>query len=83
MKALSVDIYKIRNMILSMYKLKYKLAWFIVKVGSLFTKPFTDKHYKYVFLMEDIQREEYYESICRQMKKNWNWNGTENIEWSF
>ena len=70
-------------MILSMYKLKYKLAWLIVKIKSLFTKPSSYKHYECVFLMEDIQTEEYYEMICKQMKKNWNWNGIENIEWNF
>ncbi len=66
-----------------MYKLKYKLAQLIVKMEKLFTRKHSPKYYNCVFLLEDIQTEEYYESICRQMKKNWNWNGIKNIDWNF
>jgi 5-methylcytosine-specific restriction endonuclease McrBC regulatory subunit McrC len=55
-----------------MYRLKYKLAALIVKLQRFFYPKNSFKNYEFSFLLEDIYDEEYKESICKQMNRNWN-----------
>lgn len=55
-----------------MFKLKYKLARFILRVQMFFTEHKTENYYRYFYLLQDIYDEEYYEDICRKMNQNLN-----------
>lgn len=54
-----------------MYKIKYYLAEYIVKLLLFFTPKWSTKHYEYKCLLNDIYDESYHETICRQMNQKW------------
>ena len=54
-----------------MYKIKYKLAELIIRFQLFFSKKKSYGYYHNIYILENIQKEKYIESISRLMKKDW------------
>jgi hypothetical protein len=54
-----------------MYKIKYKIAEFIVNIQLFFSKKYSYQYYQNLYLLEDIVKEGYIEKISKQTKTDW------------
>jgi hypothetical protein len=54
-----------------MYKIKYKIAEWLVRFEMFFTDKNSYQYYENLYVLENIQKEKYIETISKQMKKDW------------
>lgn len=54
-----------------MYKIKYKIAELLVRFELLFNEKYSYQYYENLYVLENIQKEKYIETVSKQMKKNW------------
>jgi hypothetical protein len=54
-----------------MYKIKYKIAEWLVRFELLFNEKYSYQYYENLYVLENIQKEKYIETISKQMKRNW------------
>lgn len=54
-----------------MYKIKYKIAEYITRLNLFFLKKNSHQYYEQEYILENIQKEMYIESISKLMKKDW------------